>query len=140
MHNRILNYSIIGKIMILVGILVLAPVIIIPFFPKDIIYLKDFLYPSIISIILGLIICRINLHKSKKGYFSWKKSSEISYLIVILAWIWGIFIGAIPFIMGGYLNFIQAIFESVSAWTTTGLSVMDVSKTAHIFLFHFLHL
>lgn len=136
MHNRILNYSIIGKIMILVGILVLAPVIIIPFFPKDIIYLKDFLYPSIISIILGLIICRINLHKSKKGYFSWKKSSEISYLIVILAWIWGIFIGAIPFIMGGYLNFIQAIFESVSAWTTTGLSVMDVSKTAHIFLFH----
>lgn len=54
MHNRILNYSIIGKIMILVGILVLAPVIIIPFFPKDIIYLKDFLYHSIISIILGL--------------------------------------------------------------------------------------
>lgn len=30
------------------------------------------------------IICRINLHKSKKEYFSWKKSSEISYLIVIL--------------------------------------------------------
>ena len=41
-----------------------------------------------------------------------------------------------PFFLSGQLKFVQALFESVSGWTTTGLSVMDVTQTSHIFLFY----
>ena len=34
------------------------------------------------------------------------------------------------------LSFTQAYFEAVSGWTTTGLSVMDVESTPHIFLIY----
>ena len=35
------------------------------------------------------------------------------------------------------IEFFQALFESVSGWTTTGLSVMDVGlQLHHIFFFH----
>jgi trk system potassium uptake protein TrkH len=32
------------------------------------------------------------------------------------------------------LNFTQAVFESVSGWTTTGLSVVDVTQASHVVL------
>ncbi|MEA4831392.1 MAG: potassium transporter TrkG [Oscillospiraceae bacterium] len=57
-------------------------------------------------------------------------------LTVLFAWGWGILIGSLPFVISGQLTFIQALFEAVSGWTTTGLSVMDISETPHIFLFH----
>lgn len=46
------------------------------------------------------------------------------------------FIGTIPFILSNKLSITGAIFESVSGWTTTGLSVMDVETTPNIFLFY----
>lgn len=57
-------------------------------------------------------------------------------LTVLFAWCWGVLVGAEPFIIGKHLTWIQAIFEAVSGWTTTGLSVMDVSTTPKVFLFH----
>jgi len=32
------------------------------------------------------------------------------------------------------LSFTQAVFESVSGWTTTGLSVVDVARAGHVVL------
>ena len=55
---------------------------------------------------------------------------------VLFAWLYGIFIGALPFVLAGRLNWIQSSFESVSGWTTTGLSVLDVTQVSPIFLFH----
>lgn len=43
---------------------------------------------------------------------------------------------ALPFVLGGRLTFVQALFEAVIGWTTTGLSVMDVTVTPPIFLFY----
>ena len=49
---------------------------------------------------------------------------------------WGIFIGAMPFVFSGLLTPVKAAFESASGWTTAGLSVMDVETIPCIFLFH----
>ena len=54
----------------------------------------------------------------------------------MLAWCFAFIAGAIPFMIGGQLNFHLAIFESVSGWTTTGLTVVDVTVMPRIFLFH----
>ena len=57
-------------------------------------------------------------------------------LIVLFAWSWGTLIGALPFFLSGQLTFVQSLFEAVSGWTTTGLSVIDVRETPYIYLFH----
>lgn len=57
-------------------------------------------------------------------------------LTVLFAWGWGVWIGALPFIISGQLTVVQGLFEAVSGWTTTGLSVIDVQATPVIYLFH----
>ncbi|MCB9878208.1 MAG: TrkH family potassium uptake protein [Planctomycetes bacterium] len=51
-------------------------------------------------------------------------------VIVLLSWIVACAAGAVPFLVIEKLGFTQAFFESVSGWTTTGLSVLDVARSA----------
>ncbi|MDF2886244.1 MAG: trkG 2 [Lacrimispora sp.] len=134
MTRKFYNRSNIGKLMLLIGILVAVPLVIVPFYPQDSIYMAPFVLPSLGSIILGSIICLMK--KKEESTFEWRSSMQRSSLTVLFAWGWGVLIGASPFVLGGQLTFVQALFEAVSGWTTTGLSVMDVSITPHIYLFH----
>lgn len=123
--------------MILIGILVLAPVFILPWYPQDVIYLSCFVIPGGGSVLLGMIVCFIkfkNLNKVSRT--NWRDSMGYTSLTVLFAWIWGVLIGALPFVLSGQLTFVQGLFEAVSGWTTTGLSVIDVGKTPIIYLFH----
>jgi len=58
-----------------------------------------------------------------------KKRAELSirdgFLIVTLFWIILSMIGALPFLIGLHLNFTDAMFESVSGFTTTGATVIS---------------
>ncbi len=134
MTRKFYNRSNIGKLMLLIGILVAVPLVIVPFYPQDAIYIVPFMLPSLGSIVLGSIICL--MRKKEESTFEWRSSMQRSSLTVLFAWGWGVFVGAGPFVLGGQLTFIQALFEAVSGWTTTGLSVMDVTITPHIYLFH----
>ncbi|MGM0641333.1 MAG: TrkH family potassium uptake protein [Thermotogota bacterium] len=56
-------------------------------------------------------------------------------MIIFLVWTLSIFISSLPFMFSGLLNFTQAIFESTSGWTTTGLSMfLDVESLPKIIL------
>lgn len=134
MKNYLSSSNNLGKLMILIGGLVAVPLIVIPFYPQDIIYAKAFIIPSLLAIVIGLIMCKFSGAEKNNGY--WKYTMQNGSLTVLFSWVLGFFIGAIPFVIAGQLNFIQALFESVSGWTTTGLSVVDVTVTPHIFLFH----
>lgn len=57
-------------------------------------------------------------------------------LTVVTGWLWGFFIGALSFWLLCQLTPVQALFESVSGWTTTGLSVMDVEAQSRLILFY----
>jgi len=47
-------------------------------------------------------------------------------VIVVLGWLGASVIGSLPFYFSGYFNsFIDALFESVSGFTTTGASILD---------------
>jgi trk system potassium uptake protein TrkH len=54
----------------------------------------------------------------------------------MFVWLFSFLVGAIPFVFTGQLNFVQALFESVSGWTTTGLTLLQVYNMPHIFLFY----
>ena len=137
MKHHAMGASVIGKLMILIGLLVAAPLLILPWYPEDRIYFWDFLLPGGGSVLLGLIIgALLPSRSSGTGFVGWRTSMGRSSLTVLFAWGWGVVIGAVPFVLGDQLRGVQALFEAVSGWTTTGLSTMDVEKTTPIFLFH----
>lgn len=55
-------------------------------------------------------------------------------VIVLLSWVGICLFSAWPFMVVQKLGFTQAVFESVSGWTTTGLSMVDVTRTTHLIL------
>ena len=55
---------------------------------------------------------------------------------MVCAWLYGFILAAVPFLLYGNVTPVQALFESVSGFTTTGLSVLNVETTPHIFLFY----
>jgi len=56
-------------------------------------------------------------------------------VIVVLSWLIAILAGAVPFLMLE-LSWVQAVFESTSGWTTTGLSIIDTSTASPLLLFY----
>ncbi|MGO5052408.1 TrkH family potassium uptake protein [Lachnospiraceae bacterium LCP25S3_G4] len=133
MKERFRDGSVYGKLMISVGIIVFIPTLTILFYPEESVYIIDFLIPSMGSVILGILLC---MRKGKTGCNEDYLSLSQGSITVLFIWGYGIFMGAVPFVLSNQLSLIQALFESVSGFTTTGLSVMDVSVTPHIFLFH----
>ena len=127
--------SSIGKLSVFIGLFVAAPLIVLPWYPGEVKYALSFLIPGIGSIIVGLLICFFGKSDAESS-MSWRSQTGRSSLTVLFAWFWGPLIGALPFIIGKQLRTLQALFEAVSGWTTTGLSVMDVSDVPAIFLFH----
>ncbi len=127
--------SSLGKLSILTGLFVIAPLIILPWYPEDAKYALPFLIPGGGSILLGLLLSLFG-KKDTEAPMDWRSQMGRSSLTVLFAWGWGVLIGALPFVLGGQLRMIPALFEAVSGWTTTGLSAMDVSIVPMIYLFH----
>lgn len=119
-----------GKMMILEGILIQVPIFILFFYPSDFKYVLYFIIPGLFSCFLGAAVSLT--FKNVKISFDKNKGSGI----VLFAWIYGFLLAAVPFVALEKYTFTQLIFESVSGLTTTGLSVLDVTKMPHIFLFY----
>ena len=132
--NRLSRCSNCGKLMVLIGLCVCAPLLILPFYPQDGVHAMSFLVPGGLSVAAGVILCLVK--KGRDTRDGWRTSIRHSSLTVLFAWSWGVLLGAAPFVLSRLLNPVQGVFEAVSGWTTTGLSVMDVSKTPQIFLFY----
>ena len=124
-----------GKLILLVGLLIALPLVIVLFYPSETQYIPAFLVPATTSILLGLAVCMFAPRK-EKPVTQWQSPLQMGSLPVMLTWCFAFIAGSVPFIMGGQLNFIHSLFESVSGWTTTGLTVVDVTAMPHIYLFH----
>ena len=117
-----------GLMMIVFGIFLMVFGSIAIFY-KDFNSLYSFLEAGLISIFTGIAFFLL----------SWNiKNSAINIqdaiVIIFLVWTLSIFFSALPFVFSGILNIHHAIFESTSGWTTTGLTLVDVTKIPKIFL------
>ena len=98
----------IGKLILLIGVLLAVPLLVLPFYPEDAVYIPAFLIPALFSILLGLGI----------GFLSGKKKEQescrgylySSSMTVLAAWGYGIAAGAAPFVIAGQLTVVQALF------------------------------
>ena len=121
--------NVLGKILFLLAVFMIIPIIV------DVIYQENtwqaFLYPLIGCLIVSSAITIFV--KPKKTVLHAKEG----FVIVALAWLVISLIGAIPFVITKVLpNYMDAFFETVSGFTTTGASVIaDVESCPHSILF-----
>lgn len=120
----------IGSVAMVIGCILLVPLIMLIPYPQEIGDAKYFIIPGTLCIAAGYFLSHMGEEKYK-----WKNYKNKENIIVTLAWIMVIFLSSTPFVLTGKYNFTQAIFECTSGYSTTGLSVVDVTQTSHIFLF-----
>ena len=125
MRNKLV-YKHVGKVLIVFSILLLVPIIISLIF-------KENIFPFIIPLIVGLLIgFGLNSLKVKNKTLYAKDG----FIIVALSWIIISILGAIPFMIDLSLPFADALFESVSGFTTTGATIFeDVEHLSNSILF-----
>lgn len=122
-------FGYVGIILIITGVSLMVPLTLIPFLPyKN----NEVLIFSLLSI--GTIIFGIGLKRLLKGANINGLSIKEGAVIVTISWICSIIIGALPFVLNKTLTYTQAVFESVSGFTTTGLSVIDVTNATPMIL------
>lgn len=124
-------FGYVGFCIFLVGVAILTSLLTLVFHHEEAVYAKYFLYPGIISIVLGLGLF-LPIYKKKKV----ELYSNHETIIVLLSWLLAVFICAMPYFMTGEYTFTQSMYESTSGLTTTGLTVMDVEELPKIFLMY----
>lgn len=118
-----------GIIYIIIGIFLLLPISTMLFSNYKIIDMISFSILGIFSIILGCILKK-NINGGKNITLNFQEGG----IIVFISWIYAILVGALPFVINGQLTFSQSIFESVSGFTTTGLSMVNVLNSSDAIL------
>ncbi|MBO4667627.1 MAG: TrkH family potassium uptake protein [Bacilli bacterium] len=125
--------NLLGKIMILVGILMILPLAVSIIYLEGIKNILAFLIPLVVMILFGSI-------------FSIKKPADNKILpreglvIVGLSWLLMSLFGCLPFIISKEIpNFVDAFFEISSGFTTTGASILGadirIESLSHSMLF-----
>ena len=122
--------AILGKIMVLEGILMLAPLAVSLIYREPFSHSLAFLIPVVILIALGLLL---QIPKPERDTLYQKEG----FALTALVWIVMTLFGAIPFVITGEIpNYIDACFEIMSGFTTTGASViLDITAISHSILF-----
>lgn len=120
-----------GIVMILAGIITLLPLFTLFFYPEEMGQAQYFVAPGVSSILAGYLLSLV-LRGRRAGNL--EKNQEM--IVVLGTWVIVIFVTAIPFVLSGTYSVTQAVFETTSGLSTTGLSVVDVSTAPHIFLIH----
>ena len=122
--------AILGKIMVLEGILMLAPLAVSLIYREPFLHTAAFLIPIVVLVALGLLL---QMPKAARNTLYQKEG----FALTALVWIVMALFGAIPFVISGDIpNYINACFEIMSGFTTTGASVItDITAISHSGLF-----
>ncbi len=126
-YRTILSYT--GQILLLESLVTLLPLLFLAFFPAETSLAPGFLISALLLAAAGVILRKL---------FNLRTYNVLSVqeggVIVLMSWIAALLSSALPFMTTLNLTFTQAVFESVSGWTTTGLSVIDVTTAPRIVL------
>jgi len=129
-----MNYKklgqILGKIMILEGVLMLAPLAVSLIYKESLTHILAFLIPIIAVAGIGFLL---QLPRAKRDALYQKEG----FALTALVWIVMTLFGAVPFVINGDIpNYIDACFEIMSGFTTTGASIVtDITAMSHSTLF-----
>ena len=127
--NHKMVFGTVGKIVVVEAFMLLIPCFVSFYYNEECAW--SFLFTVLTAVIVGTVLmalCRTNndVIYAKEGFTT-----------VTLSWLFLSLIGAMPFVMSGEIpNYVDAVFETVSGFTTTGASILtDVESMSKGLLF-----
>lgn len=128
MNNKMVFY-ISGQMIIVESCLLILPMIVSLIYGESCV--KAFIITILTALAIGIFLTFVFKPSSKVIY------SKEGFVIVALSWIFMSCIGALPFVISGEISsYVDALFETVSGFTTTGASVVtDIEKMSKGLLF-----
>jgi len=121
--------NLIGSILEGVGVAYLFPIVLVWFYPNNIVYVPYFAVPGATSILLGAWLGR---------HLGRVEDVNLRQAMISAAFVWLIasLFSVVPFMKIAHMSFVDSYFESMSAWTGTGLTMMsNLSSYPKILLF-----
>ncbi|MBR6801251.1 MAG: TrkH family potassium uptake protein [Eubacteriaceae bacterium] len=127
--NRKMVRTTIGQVMIVEAVLMVLPLIVALIY-KEYSLLLPFIIPMTFLAVIGYLM-------SRKKIENMTIYARESFVIVALSWIVVSMFGALPFVLSGEIpSYVDALFEIVSGFTTTGASILtDVEAMSRSLLF-----
>lgn len=119
----------VGVILMLSGIVMLTPLLALAFYPRETAHTLAFALPAGCQLLSGLI-----MWKCFRSPSAITLSVQEGGIIVLVGWLAVILFSALPFAAVLGMPFSRGVFEAVSGWTTTGLSVVDVGQAGPMIL------
>ncbi len=115
--NYRMIFHIIGRVVILESALLLLPLLVSLYYGEPSVW--SFLWTISAALVLGGVLSAISRPKNR-GVFA-----REGFAIVALSWLLLSFVGALPFYLSGAIpHYVDALFETVSGFTTTGASIL----------------
>jgi trk system potassium uptake protein TrkH len=115
----------------IIGVVIVSPILCLPFCEDDMVMSWGFIGPGALVAGIGWTLSRLCADS---------EPMDITYregvVVIVLSWTMAVLFGAVPFMLITKLNFAQAFFEATSGWTTTGLSVVDVTAVPYCILLY----
>jgi trk system potassium uptake protein len=124
----ILSYM--GIFLMIIGIIMILPLLSLFFYPEEINLIRYFLIPGVVLFLIGFISYRI-----LKRFEKQRLARHQDAVLVVMAWIEAIILSSIPFLLFGY-SFTHSMFETTSGFSTTGLSIVDVTEAPKMLLLY----
>ncbi|MCF7931116.1 MAG: hypothetical protein K9L02_06380 [Acholeplasmataceae bacterium] len=124
-----LLFGYLGYFLMMIGFIILLPLFAIIVYGEHTSEAKYFIIPGVTAIIIGYLLSQLLRNKETS-----KLERHQDIQLIFLVWVMAIICSAFPFVFSGEYNFTQAIFESTSGYTTTGLTVVDVTQASKAFL------
>ena len=113
-------FSMIGKTMVIEALLMLLPMLVGAIYQEN--NFISFLVPIILLIAIGTPLLLLR-NKDSSLY------AKEGFVTVALTWIVLSLMGALPFVISGVIpSYIDAFFETVSGFTTTGASILSAEQ------------
>ncbi len=121
---------ILGKIMILEALLMLAPLAVSFIYKESFVHVLAFLIPIALLVSVGFLL---QIPKPERNNLYQKEG----FALTAMVWIVMAVFGALPFVINGDIpNYVDACFEIVSGFTTTGSSIItDITAVSRSTLF-----
>ena len=117
-----------GTLLLLAGGFPLLALLALPFYPDEGRYALAVAIPAVASMVTGALVRLVRPEREHR------LTVQQSALLVVGLWIVIPLFTSFTFVMTGFLPFQQALFEALSGWTTTGLTMLDVSTVPHVLL------
>ncbi len=114
--NLLLDLFVLGWLLLLIGAFQVPAVLTALVFGED---AFPYLFSMLVSLAAGLVLTGVTRTRDRR------LRPRDGYLVVGMAWVIASIGGALPYVFTGVLGPVDALFESVAGFTTTGSTVMS---------------